>query len=100
MKQGDIVTIRVTFLDGEQANLDLQLEEYFPYEPAAYVIDPGWIGYFEDKEYYIGASGQIEILVNHENEPSDSFVKIGTYEFIDPDYCLDCGRMRRRCLCH
>jgi hypothetical protein len=47
--------IAVQLNDGRQ--LDLSVEEFHPYEPAAYVTDPGWSCFDGETEYFISLSG-------------------------------------------
>ena len=49
-------------LDGNKT-ADLQVEEFHPYEPAAYVTDPGWTCYDlnTDTEYFVSQSGMVYV---------------------------------------
>lgn len=53
-------------LDGNKT-ADLQVEEFHPYEPSAYVTDPGWTCFDlnTDTEYFVNRSG--DVFVQPEN---------------------------------
>lgn len=51
--------IIVHFTNGVMA--ELLVEEFHPYEPAAYVHDPGWTCFhpISNKEYFVSESGRV-----------------------------------------
>jgi hypothetical protein len=63
MQSPETITV---LLDGNKS-ADLSVEEFHPYEPAAYVVDPGWTCYDlnTDTEYFVSTSG--DVFVQPEN---------------------------------
>lgn len=59
MNVGETISVQ---LDGNKG-ADLQVEEFHPYEPAAYVRDPGWTCFDlnTDTEYFVNTSGDVYV---------------------------------------
>lgn len=57
MQSPETITVH---LDGNKT-ADLQVEEFHPYEPSAYVTDPGWTCYDlnTNTEYFVNTSGDV-----------------------------------------
>lgn len=56
---------------GNNGSFEVFPEEFHPYEPSAYVVDPGWTCYDEhDAEFFVSMSG--DVFVQPEN------VSVGT----------------------
>lgn len=50
----------ISVLIGGNRAVDLAVEEFHPYDPAAYVVDPGWTAYDSNGvEYFVSVSGDV-----------------------------------------
>jgi hypothetical protein len=50
----------ISVLIGGNTAVDLTVEEFHPYDPAAYVVDPGWTAYDSNGvEYFVNQCGDV-----------------------------------------
>ena len=54
------------YLTATGENIDAAVEDFHPYEPAAYCTDPGWDAYAPDgREFYLSISGDTYLGNTH-----------------------------------